>query len=262
MPIPTVIIDDEPLARERIQTLLADHPDFEVLAECSDGHQGIEAIKEQAPKLIFLDIQMPELDGFEMLEQLEPDELPCVVFCTAFDDYAMKAFEVHALDYLLKPVDKERFATTIDRVRQRLGSTDGASTDGVDDTLRRGLLELIDELPSRRKFRDRLVVKSEGRVIFINASEIDWIEAAGNYARLHVGEDSHLIRETMIGLERKLDPDKFVRIHRSAIVNVHGIREMQPLFHGEYLVVLESGTQLTLSRGYRDNLQRILGDTL
>jgi len=252
-----VIIDDEPLARERIQTLLVDYPDFEVLAECADGHQGIETIKESSPELIFLDIQMPELDGFEMLEQLEPDELPCVVFCTAFDDYAVKAFEVHALDYLLKPIDKERFATTIERVKERLGNESG-----VDDTLRRGLLELIDELPSRRKFRDRLVVKSEGRVIFINAGEIDWIEAAGNYARLHVGEDSHLIRETMIGLERKLDPDKFVRIHRSAIVNVHGIREMQPLFHGEYLVVLESNTQLTLSRGYRDNLQRILGDTL
>ncbi|MCA8961819.1 MAG: response regulator [Planctomycetes bacterium] len=256
MPIRTLIVDDEPLARERIQTLLEEHEDFDVVGECSNGQEGVAAIRQLSPDLVFLDIQMPELDGFEVLEQLEDDELPCVVFCTAYDDHAVKAFEVHALDYLLKPIDRERFATTVQRIRSKLG-------EGIDlSTLRRGLLDLIEGMPTRSEVRDRLVVKSEGRVIFVNASEIDWIEAAGNYARLHVGEDSHLIRETMIGLERKLDADTFVRIHRSAIVNVQRIREMQPLFHGEYLVVLESGTQLTLSRGYRDNLQRILGDTL
>ncbi|MEM7260934.1 MAG: LytTR family DNA-binding domain-containing protein [Planctomycetota bacterium] len=254
----TLIIDDEPLARERIATLLADQDDFEVVAECSDGHEGIEAIKEHSPDLIFLDIQMPELDGFEMLEQLEEDELPGVVFCTAFDDHAVKAFEVHAIDYLLKPIDRERFEKALGKIRERTSGGSG----GIDDGLRKGLMALIDDLPSRRKYRDRLVVKSEGRVIFIGADDIDWIEAAGNYARLHVNDESHLIRETMIGLERKLDPEQFVRIHRSAIVNVRRIKEMQPLFHGEYLVVLESGNQLTLSRGYRDNLQRILGDTL
>lgn len=254
MPIRTVIVDDEPLAREKIRGMLEKESDFEIVAECADGAEAIAAIKDEKPDLAFLDIQMPEMDGFELLEQFESDELPCVVFVTAFDEYAVKAFEVHAIDYLLKPFDSERFQGALGKIKERIGGN-------VQDIQSR-LTELLDQLPKNKKFRDRLVVKSEGRVVFVQSEDIDWIEAAGNYARLHVGEDAHLIRETMIGLERKLDPERFVRIHRSAIVNVGRIKEMQPLFHGEYLVVLNSGSQLTLSRGYRDNLQKILGDSL
>ena len=260
MAIKVLIVDDEPLARERIRTLLASEQDFEIAAECANGMEAVDAIKEKGIDVVFLDIQMPEMDGFAVLEQLEVDELPLVVFVTAHDDYALKAFDVHALDFLLKPFDRERFLATIARVREHVSRTSASADDQRD--VRERVMALLEQLPSRQRFRDRLVVKSEGRVIFIGVDEIDWIEAAGNYARLHVAGDGHLIRETMIGLERKLDPQKFVRIHRSAIVNVGRIREMQPLFHGEYLVVLESGAQLTLSRGYRDNLQKILGDTL
>lgn len=254
MTIRTVIVDDEPLAREKIRGFLEQDSDFEIVGECADGAEAIEVFKEKKPDLAFLDIQMPEMDGFELLDQFERDELPCVVFVTAFDEYAVKAFDVHAIDYLLKPYDQERFQEAVTRVKERLGG-------GTSDIQSR-LTELLEQLPQNKKFRDRLVVKSEGRVVFVQSEDIDWIEAAGNYARLHVNDDAHLIRETMIGLERKLDPERFVRIHRSAIVNVGRIKEMQPLFHGEYLVVLNSGTQLTLSRGYRDNLQKILGDSL
>ncbi|MFN0057534.1 MAG: LytR/AlgR family response regulator transcription factor [Planctomycetota bacterium] len=260
MAIKVLVVDDEPLARERIRTLLAGEADFEIVAECSNGLEALEAIKELGVDVVFLDIQMPEMDGFAVLEQLEVDELPLVVFVTAHDDYALKAFEVHALDFLLKPFDRERFLATLARVRGHVARGKADLADHAQ--VRERVMALLEQLPSRQRFRDRIVVKSEGRVIFIGVDEIDWIEAAGNYARLHVGGDGHLIRETMIGLERKLDPQKYVRIHRSAIVNVGRIREMQPLFHGEYLVVLDSGAQLTLSRGYRENLQKILGDTL
>ncbi len=249
------MVDDEPLAREKVIDFLRNEADIEVIGEATNGLEALEKIKAERPDLVFLDINMPELNGFEILEQLEDDENPLVVFVTAYDEHAVKAFEYAAADYLLKPFDRDRFYQALESARARQPSKE-------DDQLKAKVLDIVANLSQQNRFRERIVVKSEGRVIFVNTREIDWIEAAGNYARLHVGEEAHLIRETMIGLERKLSPEDFVRIHRSAIVNVHRISEMQPLFHGEYLVILKGGTQLTLSRCYRENLQRLLGDQL
>lgn len=248
-----LVVDDEPLARERIRDHLAKETDVEVVGEAADGHTAVEMIQAEKPDLVLLDVQMPELDGFEVLDQLETDEMPLVIFITAHDDHALRAFEVRALDYLLKPVDTERFQAAMASARTRL--QDAKNTD-----FRKEVLDLLDS--RREKAAERLVVKSEGRVVFVSTDEIDWIEAAGNYAKLHVEDDEYLIRETMIGLERKLDGKNFVRIHRSAIVNLERVREMQPLFHGEYSIKLTTGAELTLSRGYRDNLQKLLGDSL
>jgi two-component system LytT family response regulator len=233
--IRTVVVDDEPVARERIVGLLNQEKDIEVVGEYSDGTQAVSAIQQQHPDLVFLDVQMPACDGFGVIEQLGPEQVPAVVFVTAYDEYALKAFEVHAIDYLLKPFGRDRFAQTLQHAREHL---------------------------ERRRAGDlgkRLVIKSGGRVFFLRTQEIDWIEAAGNYVRLHLGEDSHLFRETMNNMEGRLDAQRFVRIHRSRIVNTDRIKEMQPWFNGEYVVVLQNGTRLTLSRGYREKLQERLG---
>ncbi len=250
--IRTLVVDDEPIARERIMSLLQQENDVEVVGECSDGVQAVSAIQQQSPDLVFLDVQMPGTDGFGVIQNIGADRMPTVVFVTAYDEYALKAFEVHALDYLLKPFGKDRFQETLKHAREHLDRRRAGD-------LGRRLLALVQDLKPETQRRDRLVVKSGGRVFFLRTDEIDWIEAAGNYVRLHLGEESHLFRETMNGMEGRLDSRRFVRIHRSRIVNTERIKELQPWFNGEYVVILRNGTRLTLSRGYREKLQEQLG---
>jgi two-component system LytT family response regulator len=250
--IKALVADDEPLARERILSLLQGESGIEVLGECRDGHEAIAAIRQLSPDLVFLDVQMPGADGFEVLSAVGPERMPMVIFVTAYDQHALKAFEVRALDYLLKPFDRERFHSAVQRARTSLEQQETGD-------LGRRLLALVKDLRPATPKTDRIVVKSAGRLFFLRADEIDWIEAAGNYARLHVGTDSHLLRETMNSLEARLDPERFFRIHRSRIVNMERIQELQPWFNGEYVVILRNGTRLTLSRGYREKLQERLG---
>jgi two-component system LytT family response regulator len=255
-PIRTVIVDDEPLARERMRSLLGSEADVEVVGEARDGVEAVEAILGQSPDLVFLDVQMPKLDGFEVIQTVGADRMPAVVFVTAYDQHALRAFEVQALDYLLKPFDHERFQGALKRVRRQMDSQETGD-------LGRRLLALVKDLKTDRPTRsDRLVVKSGGRLFFLRSDEIDWIEAAGNYVRLHVGSDGHLLRETMNSIEGRLNPDIFFRIHRSHIVNIERIKELQPWFNGEYVVILRNGSRLTLSRGYREKLQERLGKPL
>jgi two-component system LytT family response regulator len=254
-PFRVLIADDEPLARERLRTLMAAEEGLEVVAECQDGLEAIECIGRHQPDLVFLDIQMPGATGFEVIEAIGPARMPLVVFVTAFDKYALRAFDVHALDYLLKPFDRERFQEALARARHQLERRSN-------DDLERRLLELVQDLKGPTHRLERFVIKSGGRVFFVRADEIDWIEAAGNYVKLHVGSETHLFRETMNMLEAQLDPDIFFRIHRSHIVNIERVKELQPWFNGEYVVFLKSGTRLTLSRGYREKLQERIGRSL
>ena len=234
-----LIVDDEPLACERIRGLLASERDIEIAGECHDGRSAAAAIRRLAPDLVFLDVQMPEMDGLAVLQSL--DRMPAVIFVTAYDQFAIKAFEVHAVDYLLKPFDRERFFKALERARR-----------GDLDVRLRGLIE---ELRGRKEFLDRLVVRAGGRVLFLRVDELDYIEAAGNYVRLHADGEEYLYRETMARLEAALDPAKFARIHRSTIVNVDRVKELYPLFRGDYTVVLRDGRQLTLAKSYRGRLR-------
>jgi two-component system LytT family response regulator len=254
--IRALIVDDEPLARERMRNMLGPETDVDVVGEASDGLEAVDAILEQSPDLVFLDVQMPKLDGFEVIQTVGAERMPSVVFVTAYDQHALRAFEVQAIDYLLKPFDRDRFQGALKRVRRQLDSADTGD-------LNRRLIALVRDLKGDRPVRsDRLVVKSGGRLFFLRAEEIDWIEAAGNYVRLHVGSEAHLLRETMNSIESRMNPETFFRIHRSHIVNIERIKELQPWFNGEYVVVLRNGTKLTLSRGYRERLQERLGKPL
>jgi two-component system LytT family response regulator len=250
--IRTCIVDDEPLARERIRTLLSREPDVEVVGECGDGGEAVTRIREMQPDLLFLDVQMPVMDGFGVLDALDTDLPPAVIFVTAYDQYALRAFEVHALDYLLKPFNGHRFKKAVQRARVEL------MKEGNGHGVNERLLTLLEHLKQDRKPQERLILKTSGRVTFLKVDEIDWVEAEGNYVRLHVGAISHLLRETMKGIEAKLDADRFIRIHRSTIVNTDRIKELQPLFHGEYAVLLRDGTRLTASRGPENKLRRVL----
>ncbi len=245
--IRALIVDDEPLARERIKRLLGGEADVEIAGECADGRETVESINSLKPDLIFLDIQIPELDGFEVLQEIGVAEMPAVIFITAYDRYALQAFDVHALDYLLKPYNRERFSKAVERARAQL-------LHGKDNKLDERLLSLLENLKTEPKYLERLVIRSAGRVFFLRTDEIDWIEAEGNYLRLHVNRETHLLRETMTRLAAKLDPNKFLRIHRSTLINIERIKELQPLFHGDYTVTLRDGTELTLSRNYHDKL--------
>jgi len=252
--IRTLIADDEPLARRGIRAQLDEEEDIEIVSECRNGLEAVAAIEEQSPDLVFLDVQMPELDGFGVLEAVGVDRMPVVIFVTAYDQYALRAFDVHALDYLLKPVDAERFASALQRARKQI------EHHNVQD-LNQRLQTFLDDVRAKQKFTERLVIKSGGRIFFLNVQEIDWIEAADNYVRLHVGRDSHLLRETMNHLEKRLDPDHFLRVHRSRIINIRQIKELQPLFRGEYDIMLQDGTRLESGRGYRDKLQKLFSGT-
>jgi two-component system LytT family response regulator len=255
MKIRTLVVDDEPLARLRLRRLLEAEGDIELICECADGQQAVTHLQQQKPDLVFLDVQMPLLDGFEVLKSLEPRLMPVVIFVTAYDRYALRAFEVHALDYLLKPFDRDRFGKALDRARAQVGREHNENAS-------QRLLALLEDVKGARMPAKRLVVKSGSRVSFVRIEEIDWIEAAGNYVRLHVGNDIHLLRETMSRLEARLDARMFLRIHRSTMVNVERIHELHPSFHGDYVVVLRDGTELALSRGYRENLREQLDDSV
>lgn len=252
--IKALIVDDEVLARSRIREILKKDPEIQLVGECANGQEALDAILEQSPHLLFLDVQMPQMDGFALLEALPPELLPTVIFVTAFDQYALRAVEVYALDYLLKPVDAERFDRSLQHAKTHIGQVRGS-------ILNQGLLALLTELKERPKAKlpDRLVIKASGRVSFLKTAEIDWIESEGNYVRLHVGKETHLLRETLNQMEERLDSDQFLRIHRSTIVNFDRIKELQPWFHGEYRVLLQDSTQLLLSRKYREKLRDLLG---
>jgi two-component system LytT family response regulator len=245
MNIRTLIVDDEPLARERVKRFLRDEHDVEIIGECANGKEAIVSIKEKKPDLIFLDIQMPEKNGFDVIRSLGSKDLPTVIFVTAYDQYALQAFDVHAQDYLLKPFTRERIHRAVSRAREQIENRRGG---GMDERL----LALLSDLKHEKKYLERLVVKTTGRVFFLKTDEIEWIEAAGNYVKLHLGRESHMIRETMNGIEAKLDPDKFLRIHRSTVVHIDRIKELHPMFSGDYAVILRDGTELALSRNYRE----------
>jgi two-component system LytT family response regulator len=246
-----VIVDDEPLARERIRTLLEARAGMDIVAECADGEQAVAAVLATTPDILFLDIQMPELDGFGVLEALGSDAPPAVIFVTAFDEYAIRAFEAEAIDYLLKPVIPERFEKALARARQRL---EARRPEQSDDAMR----ALLTRLQAERGYATRFIARDGAKVTFIRVDDVDRIEAAGNYARIHAGGKSHLVRDTLKAIEARLDPAQFVRVHRSAIVRLERIAGLEPYFHGEYVVTLRDGTRLTSSRSYSARLRALL----
>jgi two-component system LytT family response regulator len=255
MTIRALIADDEPVARRRIRRLLQQATDVEVVGQCGDGAAAVDAIRTLAPDVVFLDVQMPELDGFAVLQAIGADAMPGVIFVTAFDEYAIRAFDVHALDYLLKPVDGDRLLRAVDRARSWLGDRRRPRTDPR-------LEALLARLSSDRRFLTRLPVRFDGRLLVVDLSDVDWMGAADNYVALHVGTREMLVRGTMGQLERELDPSRFVRVHRSTIVRVDRIRELSPLSHGDFALTLEDGTRLTMSRGYRTRVEHLLGRPL
>ena len=246
-----VIVDDEPIAREGVRTQLLREPEVQIVAECGDGLEAVETIRELSPDLVFLDVQMPGMDGFEVVQTLGIDAMPALVFVTAYDKYALQAFEVNAVDYLLKPFDSERFQRAFQRARLEIQRKTA-------ETINEKLVALLESMRPEHRYLERLVVKSGGRIFFLPVSEIDWIESADNYVNLHSGRESHLIRETLTSLETKLNPEEFLRIRHSAIVNVTKIKELHPLFKGEYEIVLHNAAKLTSSRRYRHKLEMLL----
>jgi len=254
-PIRTLIVDDMPPARRRLRRHLEQVEDFEIVGECGDGASAIDTIRNLRPDLVFLDVQMPEIDGFGVIAALEPANRPAIMFVTAHDEHALRAFEVNALDYLLKPFDTERFEAALQRAREQLRSRNG---NGAQDPRLDALLAQLNK--PRERWLRRVAVKTRGRTRVVSIDDIDWIGAEGNYLSLHVGGEQHLIRETMNAFEQQLDPQSFVRIHRSTIVNLDRVRELTPLFNADQCVLLKDGTELTLSRSYHDRVKALLGD--
>jgi len=249
--IRTVIVDDEPPARRNLRALLKGVPDVEIVKECGNGRDAVNSLRALEPDLVFLDIQMPEIDGFQVLEHLSGQPLPVIIFVTAYDQYALKAFEVSAIDYLLKPFDDGRFQKALSQARKQIEQQD-ASELGLK------LLRLMgsrDRQSGVRSYTSRFLVKKAASVLFVRADEIDWVEAYDNYVRLHVGEKTHLLRQTMTEFEAALDPNQFARIHRSTIVNLDRVKELQPHFN-EQLVILVDGTELKMSRTRKDWLEQ------
>lgn len=250
--IKILIVDDEPLARRGIRQLLDSESDFEIVGEAKNGLEAVSALKTYAPDLVFLDIQMPLVDGFSFIERVGTENLPEIVFVTAYDEHAIRAFEAGAIDYILKPTDAERFQKTLERVRRRILS-------GESKSLENKLVDLLSNLkPAGENYLERIAVKENERIHFLKIEEIDWISSQGNYVEIHVGGEKFLIRETMDGIESKLNPKQFVRIRRSTIVRIEQIKELYPLFNGEFGVVLKNGTELSTSRRYRQKLDALL----
>ncbi|MGA3136768.1 MAG: LytTR family DNA-binding domain-containing protein [Terracidiphilus sp.] len=247
--IRTLIVDDEPLARAMLRSFLAEDAEIEVIGECGDGYTAIEMIESAAPDLVFLDIQMPDLDGFGVLRALAPAAIPNIAFVTAYDQFALKAFDVHAIDYLLKPFDRERFERTLARAKHQIALQ---KREAVNEEL----LRILNEQSARPQPLKRILVKSGDKAFFVRPSEISWIEAQGNYVALHVGAQSFLLRQTINTLEKQLDPAKFQRIQRSAIVNLDAICQMHPAGRGEHEIVLKGGVTLKLSHTYRESFLR------
>jgi two-component system LytT family response regulator len=239
-----LIVDDEPRARNFMRRLLISDLSMEIVGECANGYDAIRAIKTKRPDLIFLDVRMPEMDGFMVLERLDPEETPAVIFVTAYDQYAIRAFERHALDYLLKPFDRERFLRTLEHAKLRISERK--------TTQHAAFAQLLDTERHRRDRLARIAVKRNGRILLLPTHTIDWIEAEDNYVLLHCGKDAYMLRQTLSNIQNRLDPDTFIRVHRSAIVNIEALKELQPGFDGAYGVELKDGTKLRLSRGYRE----------
>jgi len=246
-----VIADDEPLARERIRTLLAGFPEVVLVGEARDGNEAVAKVREVKPSLLFLDVQMPERDGFGVLEKLSPAATPAVVFVTAYDTFALKAFEVHAVDYLLKPFTRARFNRAMDHVLKKLERPAPA---GIDPEI----VALLASIRAQRRAQGRVAIRCGEAVYFVRIADIEWLEASGNYVKIHAGGQEHLLRDTLKSFEERLDPDRFLRVHRSAIVNVDSIQRLEPWFHGEYAVVLRDGTRLMSSRTYSERLRKII----
>lgn len=255
-----MIVDDEPLARGALRLLLKEDAEVEIVAEAGSGAEAVELICKHSPDLLFLDIQMPGMNGFDVLEKIGTAKIPAIIFVTAFDQYALRAFEVHALDYLLKPFDDARFEKALRQAKAQI-------TDREINKLSQKLFALLEDREEqhteprtvdRSKYLTRLMIKSASRIFFLKVEEIDWIGAEDYYVKLHFGRKSHLLRETMNDLEAKLDPDKFLRIHRSSIVNLDRVKEMHAHFNGDYVIILHDGTELKLSRSRREQLQALL----
>lgn len=238
------------MAQEHLRRMLKDEPDIDIVGVAASGHEAVEAIEQCSPDLVFLDVQLPDLDGFEVLARVRAMSMPVVIFVTANDEFAVRAFEVHALDYLVKPATPERFQSALQRARAQI------ERNQTGDVQRR-LTALLRDLQAQPRQTERLAVKTAGRIVVLRLAEIDWVEAADNYVKLHAGNESHLLRETMTSIESRLPGHRFVRISRSTIVNVERVKELHPMFHGEYVVVLRNAARLTLTRGYRDNLERL-----
>lgn len=245
-----LIVDDEPIARRGIRAQLRSEADVEVIGECGDGAAAIEAITELEPDLVFLDIQMPEVGGFDVIDAIGAARMPAVVFVTAYDEHALRAFDVHAVDYVLKPIDRHRFRTAVERARRRLAHAPGE--------LDKRIVAALGELGRpAHEYAKRLAIKGDGRVILIDVDEVDRLATAGNYVEVHSGARHHLVRETMASLEARLDPARFVRVSRSSIVNATRVRELQPMFNGDFVVVLGDGTKVAGSRRYRAAFDRL-----
>ncbi len=249
--IRTLIADDQPMARERLSALLSEEPDVEVVAACASGTEAVTAIQQHRPDLVFLDLQMPELDGFGVIAAVGAERMPSVVFVTAYDEFALRAFDVHALDYLLKPFGRQRFQQALGRARDQIARNRAGE-------LARRLVALVEDVRPVQNGADRLMIRSGARVVFVDVRSVDWVEAEGNYVRLHVGEESHMIRDTMHAVEARLGGSPFVRIHRSRIANISRARELRVIQNGEYELVLRNGRALRVSRLYRDKLQEHL----
>jgi two-component system LytT family response regulator len=246
-----LIVDDERLSRQRIRRLLAFEPECEIAGECDNGADALKVLARERPDILFLDVQMPELDGFQVIRAdiaHKENATPLVIFTSAFDEYALRAFEVHAFDYLLKPFDRKRFREALQRAKAHLSKERSAAPD-------ERLFALFEDLANGRRMPDRVAVRTNGRVVFVKVDDIDWIEASDNYVCLHCGKDTHVLRETMSQAESRLDSSRFLRVHRSAIVNLDRIRELQPWFRGDYRVILLDGTELTLTKTHRENLE-------
>ena len=250
MAIRVLIADDKLPEREKIKRMLRKETDVEIIGESKSGIETVSFIKKLIPDLVFLEIQMPELNGFEILRKIEPDKLPLIIFINESESFAFKAFEVSALDYLLKPFSRERLQIAVQKARWQIENRQNASLDRL-------LRAFLEKLPNGKNYPDKIMLKTAKGISFINTNEVDWIEAAGNYVKLHVKDSGHLLRETMNNIEAKLNPDKFLRIHRSSLINIDRIKELQPLFNGDYIVILQNDTELNLSRNYNDRLQRL-----
>ena len=248
MKLRALIVDDEPLAREWVRGAVAEDPELEVVLECGNGFEAAEAIRRLKPDLVFLDVQMPGLDGFGVLEALSPEEIPAIVFVTAFDQYAVRAFEAQAVDYLMKPFSRERLEEAVRRVRELLK---GRSLEDFRESVGR----IVEKIRRDRSYPEWVLLKADGKNVFVKVRDIDWIESSRNNVRIHVGPAIYLLHETTSAIAQRLDPRKFLRIHRSSIVNIERIKELHPWFNGDYAVILRDGTQLTLSASYRDRLR-------
>jgi two-component system LytT family response regulator len=242
-----LIIDDEALSRKRLRLMLRCHPDIDIVGECANGEEAIMAILKMSPDLIFLDVQMTEMNGFDVLDSIGQEKIPAVIFVTAYDQYALKAFDVHAVDYLLKPFGQERLTQAVTRALNAIQTHQSAD-------INRSLLALLDKLKKSGQYSKRLLAKVKGRIHLLPVNDVEWIEAENYYARIHLGQESFLLRESLNHLQKRLDPKQFIRVHRSAIINIRYIKELQSWFHGEYIVILKNGVKLNISRNYQKNV--------